>query len=42
MEPVYQGDPLNTYYMADLSHYSKEVEILKDFSEWEIFHSMVL
>ena len=28
IEPVYQGDPSSLYYMENLSHYNKKVEII--------------
>lgn len=39
IEPVYQGNinssHSNPFNMSDLSHYSKEVEIINDFSLWK-------
>jgi hypothetical protein len=37
IEPVYRnkGDSLSYYYLEDISHYNKEVEIVNDLNEWK-------
>ncbi|OAX31150.1 hypothetical protein K503DRAFT_704144, partial [Rhizopogon vinicolor AM-OR11-026] len=35
IEPVFVGDPNSPYFMADLSHYSKQIEKIEDFNIWQ-------
>ena len=35
IEPVYTGNSKSPYYMADTSHYNKEIEFIQDLDEWK-------
>lgn len=35
IEPIFQGDINSYYYQSDISHYTKEVEIIKDLDLWK-------